>query len=552
MDRERLVAELRGALALAREGRYGEARAACDALLAVHPLLPPVLVLKGRLCRLQGDVTTGAYALDEALRTAPELYDAWSERAQLRIAMRDPSGALADWRRAARLRPEDGGTWFNLGLAAEASGELAEAIDAYRRVSAAGASDPEVGVRLATVLASAGRADEALQAADAVLAAAPDSAPAHCARGQALVSLGRMTEAREALETALVHDPDLAAAMQLLVDTRRIGARDDADFVRLEAALARGEPDGPGRTRLLYALAKGLDDLGLRDEAFAASAEANARRAKEGPAFDPPAWERRVRAIARTFDSRAPASAAPAGPVPVFVLGLPRSGTTLVEQILARHPDVATGGEDAWLDRLAHRELRPWPDAIASLSQEQEERLAGIARDHIRAAAGERRLALNKYPGNVFVGGLAARLLPEARFLRVRRHPLDTCLSIWLADFGGLNPYATDLSHIATWYRGCHELAEQWAAMYPAATVEVEYEALVSEPEAQVRRLLDALGLAWEPACLDPAAGALPVATLSAWQVRQPIHPRSVDRWRHYERHLAPLIDALADLLPEG
>lgn len=551
MDRQRLVAELRAALALARERRYAEARAACDALLAIHPLLAPVLVLKGRVCRLQGDFATGAYALDEALRAAPDLYDAWAERAQLRAAMRDQAGALNAWRRAAQLRPEDGGTWFNMGLSAEASGELDEAADAYRRALTIEPST-EAGTRLATVLASSGRAAAAVEAADVVLAASPDAAAAHCARGQALISLGQIADGRAALEAAVALDPDLAEGLQLLVETRRIRSRQDADLARLEAALARSAPDGQARTRLLYGLAKALDDLAQYDEAFAASADANTLRAREGPAFDPAGWERWVQAIGRGSGRRHPAVSAPVGPVPVFVLGLPRSGSTLVEQILAGHPDVATEGEDPWLDRLARRELRPWPEAVDALTNEEADRLAGLARSHLRDAAGDRRVVVNKYPGNVFVGGLAARLLPEACFLRVRRHPLDTCLSIWFADFGGLNAFATDLSHIATWFRGCHALAEQWAARFPEATLEVEYEALVTDPETQIRRLVADLGLPWDPACLQPAGGERAVATLSAWQVRQPIHAGSIGRWRHYERHLTPLIEALADLLPDG
>lgn len=554
MNRERLLDDLRAAIALAREGRYQAAREACDALLAVHPFLPPVLALKGRVCRLQGDLETAAGALTSAVETGPDLQEAWAEMARLKCAQRDPLGALGAWRRAVHLRPTDPDGWFNLGLAAEQAGELAEAASAYRRAMASGASGPaELGTRLATVLAASGEAEQALQVADAVLARWPEAAAALNARGQALVSLGRIGEARESLERAVELEPDLAEALQQLVETRRVRAEEDPDLVRLRAALERGPAEDAPRARLLYGLAKALDDLGRYDEAFTACRDANRLRAREGPRFDPAAMDRRVSAISHAFDPAPEGSVRAAvaeAPVPVFVLGLPRSGTTLVEQILAAHPDVATEGEHTWLERLAHGQVVPWPDAAARLSADEQARLSALARRHVREAAGDRGYVLNKYPGNVFFAGLARLLLPEARFLRVRRDARDTCLSIWFSDFGGINPYATDLAHAGAWYAGCHRLAELWTRQFDEAVVPVEYERLVAETEQETRRLLAALGLPWHPACLEFAASRRPVATLSAWQVRQPIHGRSVGRWRHYRRHLAPLLHALGELAP--
>jgi tetratricopeptide (TPR) repeat protein len=276
---------------------------------------------------MQGDLEAAGDALAAAIETGPDLQEAWAETARLKFALRDPLGALHAWRRAVHLRPKDGDGWFNLGLAAEQAGELAEAASAYRRALASGASGPaELGTRLATVLAAAGEAEPALEVADAVLARWPEAAAALNARGQALVSLGRIGEARESLEHAVELEPDLAEALQQLIETRRVRAEDDPDLVRLRAALERGTAEDPARARLLYGLAKALDDLGRYDEAFAACRDANRLRAREGPRFDPAAMDRRVGAIARAFgtapESTVPAAGA-AAPIPVFVLGLP-------------------------------------------------------------------------------------------------------------------------------------------------------------------------------------------------------------------------------------
>lgn len=236
---------------------------------------------------------------------------------------------------------------------------------------------------------------------------------------------------------------------------------------------------------------------------------------------------------------------------PVFIVGMPRSGTTLVEQILASHPQVAAAGEldhfalsaqdlPALLDKAA-----PYPECAAELSRGEEDLLGRAYLKGLREAAGAAPIMTNKLPFNVLRLGLIAMMFPRARIIHCTRDPMETCLSIYLQNFAVQQTWATDLGDLGRYDRAYRTLMAHWSRCLPLRVFELGYEDLVAAPEARIAALLAFLDLPWDSRCLRFHETPRPVVTPSLWQVRQPIYTRSVGRWRRYAHHLGPLRTAL-------
>ena len=317
------------------------------------------------------------------------------------------------------------------------------------------------------------------------------------------------------------------------------------------------EPDA--ELHLRHALAKELEDLGRDDEAFAHLLTGNARRhAATGYRFERD--QRLFEAVTRLFPQvlPAPAHEAMAGDegarAPIFVVGLPRTGTTLVERILSSHSQVASAGESQNFGVLLKRACQTQSPRVldeATLAQSLQVDLPALGRDYLertRPAGRPQPRFVDKMPLNFFYLGHIARALPAASIVVLRRHPLDTGLSNFRQLFAtGVSyyDYARDLRDIGRYYAQFERLIAHWQVTLPGRVHEVRYEALVAEQRAETERLLAHCRLPWEEACLRFEHNESPVATASAVQVRQPIYARSVGRWRRFERHLQPLIDEL-------
>lgn len=242
--------------------------------------------------------------------------------------------------------------------------------------------------------------------------------------------------------------------------------------------------------------------------------------------------------------------------MPVFVAGMLRSGTTLTEQIIASHPSAFGAGELLDVPHMARmlsflvERPRPFPDLVADLSP----KTVGLqARAYLRRLAdlsdGAQRVT-NKLPGNFAFLGLIALLFPNAPIVHTRRNAIDTCLSCYVVSFAQGHAYSNDLEDLGRYWRIYDSLMDHWRAVLPRPMLELDYEDMVAEPEATTRRLLEHCGLPWDDACLDFHRHKRPVLTASKMQVRKPIYQSSVERWRNYEAHLGPLIEALGDRAP--
>ncbi|RMF03660.1 MAG: sulfotransferase, partial [Alphaproteobacteria bacterium] len=238
------------------------------------------------------------------------------------------------------------------------------------------------------------------------------------------------------------------------------------------------------------------------------------------------------------------------GAAPIFILGMPRSGTTLVEQMIASHPAVTGAGELEDLPRLIQREVSltsaELPDGLAELDREALERIARAYQERINGLAGDKPHVTDKTPHNFLNVGLIRAILPSARIIHVRRDPMDTCFSIYATYFSAPHYYAWDLEELGAYYREYQGLMDHWRSVDPDAMCEVDYEKLIADPEGEITRLLEWCGLEFSENCLAYDKNARPVRTASAAQVRRPLYTSSVKRWRHFAEHLQPLEKALA------
>jgi len=227
---------------------------------------------------------------------------------------------------------------------------------------------------------------------------------------------------------------------------------------------------------------------------------------------------------------------------------MPRSGTSLVEQILASHPRVNGAGELRFIEQASRTRVGSYPELVSALDARTLEAAAEDYLKQLRDRGGNRRHITDKYPANFLHIGFIRLLFPQASIIHCRRNPIDTCLSIFFQDFATANLYANRLEDIGGYYQCYQHIMEHWMGLGTDRLLTVDYENLTADVEAQVRTMVEWLGLEWDPVCLDYTGNKRAVSTLSRWQVRQPVYQSSVDRWRRYESHLGVLLE----LFPDG
>jgi len=450
--------------------------------------------------------------------------------------------------------------YTNLGNLLVELRRLEEAEACYRRAIEIDPNFSLAHYGLATRLSFAGEMETAAESYRKVLALAPAQPLVWNDLGRALRATGRFEEAAAAFRKALAANPDFADAYRNLAACQQLVA-DEQNIVRLAALSTRGDLPTDDRVAAGFALGKVLDDAGRYDEAFAEYERANRlyrdSRAVVGECFDGGRLHCQVDEAISVFTPAFFASVAGWGSsseLPVFIVGMPRSGTSLVEQIAASHSRVFGAGELRDIGDLAEQlgplitEIRRGCQAntaSAAAKQRNAVRCFSDAHlEHLNALGGRVERVIDKMPDNVFKLGAIATLYPGARVIFCRRDPRDTCLSCYFQKFAaGQLVFSYDLGDCAKRYVETERLMAHWRRVLPLRMLDIEYEALVVGLEEQSRRMIAFLGLDWEPGCLEFHRTARTVGTASAWQVRQPLYDRAVARWRKYETHLTPLLD---------
>ena len=536
--------------------QHGRLEAALDACLKAREIngdLIDVHYTLGDIYKALGRIDEAIAAYRAALAAKPDHAAAAYNLGNTYKDLGRADEAAAAYRAAIGAKPDFARAHNNLGIVLAELGRADEALAAYRAAVLHQPAFAEPHSNIGNLLREAGRADEALDAYRAALDADPDFATAHNNIGNALLERGDIDGARAAYRAAIAARPDFAEAYRNL-STLDGFAPDDSDVAAMSRLIDDAATSRDSLIYLRYARARAFHDRGAFDEAFADYLAGSALKRTEID-FDLNAQTSLYRRIAATFDDALLARFAGAGEpseLPVFIVGMPRSGTSLVEQILASHPAVHGGGElddlGAIIDGLPASlgSSKPYPACIGDADAETLRELGARYVAGLRALAPTAARVTNKMPANTRHIGLIRCLLPGARIIHCRRDPLDTCLSCFTTLFTIGQDFSYDLAELGGYFRAYDSLMAHWRALVPDM-LEIDYEAVVDDLEGQARRLIEFCGLDWDDACLDFDKTERIVRTASSAQVRRPIYRDSVARWKPYQADLGPLIEALRD-----
>jgi tetratricopeptide (TPR) repeat protein len=492
------------------------------------------------------------------------------------------SGRFADasaiLSRAVALRSDSAAAWRDLGTSFDRQNLHPQAIEAYRRGVELAPESVDVLCRLAELYAMYSRKDEAsdcferaadfdpettkarLYRSDArqlrgdisgaeqwarkAVALEPASDAAHGTLAGLLYAQGRFEEAATSFEAALQLNPKAARCWQGLADCRTFSETDHAILDRMQAVLQRGDLNDLERMTMHFAVGKVFDDCGDYAHAMEQFDAANRLRARDLN-FDRTSFaalvNRTIQRFTREFIASHAASGTP-DPKPLFIVGMYRSGTTLVEQIVSSHPDIAAGGE---LTVWTPTDIEIYP---ATGEFDPDRAPAAIAKylSVLQRIGPTAARVTDKLPFNLLRLGAIHSLLPRARIIHCQRDPIDTCLSIYSNPFKSRLPFAARRDDLAFAYKQYLRMMDHWRKVLPAdVLLDVSYERLIADREAQTRRLIEFTGLGWNDSCLQPELNTRAIDTASARQARQPVYATSLQRWRHYE----PWIGELRQLL---
>ena len=529
---------------LHQQGKIDEAIASYRQAIQASPHYALPYANLGSALKSQDKVEEAIAAFREAIRIDPNYSEAYF---QLGIALRGQrklDEATTAFRQAIQIRPDHAEAHCNLGIALYEQRKYDDAAASQRKALQIKRNYAAPHYNLGLALHQQGKLDEAIAAYRKAIGLKSDLADAHNALGVALMDVGRMSEARASLERAVRLAPDNARY--------RRGVSIVTHFVTGDPRLAEMEKlaNGGGfrsledRIELHFALGKAYDDVGRHADAFRQWLDGNALKRKQ-IAYDEAATLEeldQVRSVyTPEFIERSQNGGHPSS-LPVFIVGMPRSGTTLVEQILASHSRVFGGGELPYLRNTVEATLA----APSGPATQGKDTIGGRYLAEIERLASGATHITDKMPRNFIFAGLIHLALPNAPIIHTIRDPIDTCLSCFSILFTEEQDYSYDLAELGRYYRRYQSLMQHWRRVLPPGRIlDVRYEDVVVDLEGQARRIFSHCGLDWDPRCLAFHKTERPVRTASVTQVRQPIYNSAVGRSRFYTKFLAPLLAEL-------
>jgi tetratricopeptide (TPR) repeat protein len=586
------------ALALKADGRLIESLAALNRAVELKPDYADALTQSGTVLMALNNLAAAVETFQRALRLREGQFEAHYNLGLALYRLDRMEEAKLSFARAAGLNDRSAEAFLALGRTLNQLQQRSLATSALARAAALAPDNAEAHSLLASVFLADGWTRAAMDEIGKAVALEPGNADHHIVQGRILGELNRLPEAEAANRKAVEMAPDSLEALGALGRSyMAVGRMEEAralfqkalalhvedvhphlDMARLEK-FRPGDPRlGPlesfvateewlpsrDRAALHFTLGRAWDEIGDHDRAFGHFEKANAAQREHQPDTEAAdqAWFESARAVFTPDLFAARAGSGAGSRVPIFVLGMPRSGTTLTEQIISSHPAVRGAGEVQDLEiatrivRHRHKLTADMPEVARALTPDQLRELGEtyVGRLEERAPpipgkAGAGRIT-DKLLGNYNRIGLIQLALPNAVIIHCRRNPLDNCVSIYTNHFVESLEHANDLGRLGRYYRRYHDLMAHWRQVLPGRFLDVQYEETVRDIESMARRVIAWCGLEWDPRCLDFQNNARRVATLSITQVRQPVYTSSVERWRHYEKHLGPLLRALGDLAP--
>jgi tetratricopeptide (TPR) repeat protein len=539
------IEDLRALADLLNAARYADLESKSQELLLRHPQSGRLWKTLGVALWMQGK--DSLLPMQRAVDLLPEDAEAHGNLGILLRSRGDFAGALQSHRRALELNPNYADSHNNLGSVLQDMGKLEEAAASFHRATLLKPGFALAHGNLGNVLALLNRLEESEASCRRALELNPNLTAAIVQLAEAHAGRGEFGTADELLRRAIAIEPNMPEAWAGLARWKKMGSgdlgwRDAAQRIAAQSLAPRRE------IPLRYALGKYFDDVGDYSEAFSNYQRANELAKVGRPKHDRALFHHGMDRIIQTFDgewlSRAAAVANPSHR-PVFIVGMPRSGTTLTEQILSSHAAVFGAGELSFWNSAATQ--------YASVRGRDVEMdmLANLAVNYLamlEEVSGDAPRVIDKMPANFLYLALIHAALPNARIIHMRRHPIDTCLSIYFQNFDAKHTYANDLEDLAHYYREYLRMMDHWRHLLPAGTIlEVPYEALVDDAQGWTRRMLEFIDLPWDVNCLEFHLNTRAVDTSSKWQARQRINRASIERWRHYERFLGPLRTLIDD-----
>lgn len=533
-----------------RQQRYTKARKLCDNALAANPSSSQLNHALGVVLQTKGDFARAAEAFQKAVSLKPDYLAAWVNLGICARAMKDTDTALRASEKAIAIDPASFHAHYNLGLVYCDLKRMDDAVAALNRSLEILPNSPEARFQIGFLYELQQDHAQAITHYREALAANSASDLLHTHLGSCLQMIGRFKEGAEHLKEAIRLNPANGRAHLALASSQQ--AETDAGFTAGVRAQARRR-DIPSKERinLNFAAARLLERTCNYDEAFGHYKTGNELRNATSQ-FDREQFlglhERIARVFNETFFARL-SGAGEASERPVFVVGIPRSGTTLVEQIIASHPRAFGAGELANLPEICSLSGRfdstAYPDCMAELTaQDISDMAARYLAAYPPASAGADKV-VDKTPGNALWVGMIAAMFPNAAIIHCDRDAMDTLWSCYTQNFHAHVFYSFDLENLAA-YHALHTRAMQhWEKVLPGRVINVCYEELVADPEPAIRRVIAACGLEWDDRCLEFHTFDRSVTTTSLWQVRRPVFKSSIGKWRNFEPHLGPLKTAM-------
>jgi tetratricopeptide (TPR) repeat protein len=540
------------ALQLHQAGRRQEAEGLYRQVLGQQPNHAAALHFLGLLLHQTGRSEEGLDLIEQSVTLQPENADFLNNMGTVMRDLGRVAAAIDFFRGAVDIRPDQLAARDNLGSSLKQLGQLDAAEEIYRGTIGRNPFHVRARIGLAETMQEAGRLDEAIALFREALSIRPKDAELLYGLGVAMMEKGKLDEAADLARRAVAVTPSMARAWLLLTQVKRQTER-DKELSGMEAEHAKAPQGSLARMQLSFGLGKVNDDLKDYGRAFDYFAEGNAIR-RQAIDYDPVRTRGEFEAMKAVFDKAFFDKHKPSDisdDTPIFVVGMPRSGTTLVEQIIASHPRVYGAGELNILKTAVGKQFPMsmpggFPAGIADMPDKAFAEAGQAYLDMLHARYPGYRHVTDKMPGNFLLVGFLHMMLPKAKIVHCARDAAATCLSIFKVHFrGDSHRYGYDLGELADFHNLYTDIMAHWHKVLPGVVHDVRYEDFVADQEGQTRALMAYLGLPWDDKVLSFHETDRPVRTASAAQVRQPMYQGSVDLWKRYGDRLKPLLDKL-------